>query len=105
MPTPTQINIDGNQAGENPLHIDSKKRSIPYEDFAASETRFAVLQRTHPDDALRFTKQPQENIKARFALYEQLAHIAYTGKGKSVEVAQEKAAPRARPKTKRSNPA
>jgi len=92
-------------AGENPLHMDSKKPSIPYEDFAASETRFAVLQRTHPDDALRFTKQAQENIKARFALYEQLAHIAYTGEGKPVEVAEEKTAPRARPKTKRSNPA
>jgi len=73
------------EAGENPLHMDSKEPSIPYEDFAASETRFAVLQRTHPDDALRYTKLAQKHIKAKFSLYEQLAHIAYTGEGKPVE--------------------
>jgi pyruvate-ferredoxin/flavodoxin oxidoreductase len=73
------------EAGENPLRMDSKEPSIPYEDFVASETRFAVLQRTHPDDALRYTKLAQQHIKAKFSLYEQLAHIAYTGEGKPVE--------------------
>ena len=92
-------------AGENPLHMDSKQPSIPYEDFANSETRFAMLQRTHPDDALRFTKQAQENIKARFAMYEQLAHIAYTGEGKPVEVEQQKTTTKSGPARKQRDTA
>jgi pyruvate-ferredoxin/flavodoxin oxidoreductase len=63
-------------AGENPLHMDSKEPSIPYRDFASSETRFSMLFRTHPDAAERFLKQAQRQIKSRFHLYEQLAHIA-----------------------------
>jgi pyruvate-ferredoxin/flavodoxin oxidoreductase len=63
-------------AGENPLHMDSKEPSIPYRDFAASETRFSVLFRTHPDAAEQFLKQAQRQIRSRFHLYEQLAHLA-----------------------------
>ena len=92
------------EAGENPLHMDSKQPSIPYEDFAASETRFAILQRTHPDDALRFTKLAQKNIKAKFSLYEQLAHIAYTGEGKPVEHGDAQPQPQ-KPNLHRSKPA
>ena len=73
------------QAGENPLHMDSKEPSIPYEDFASTETRFAVLQRTHPDDAAAYMKQAQREVKARFHLYDQLAHIALTGEAKPTE--------------------
>jgi pyruvate-ferredoxin/flavodoxin oxidoreductase len=63
-------------AGENPLHMDSKEPSIPYRDFASSETRFSMLFRTHPEAAERFLKQAQRQIKSRFHLYEQLAHLA-----------------------------
>ena len=93
------------EQGENPLHMDSKEPTIPYEDFAASETRFAVLQRTHPDDALRFIKQAQQDIKARFSLYEQLAHIAYTGKGKPVEAENTPDVQEEKPKPQRRKPA
>ena len=62
--------------GENPLHLDSKEPSIPYREFAMSETRFAVLERTHPDAAHRFMKAAQQHSKARFHLYEQLARLA-----------------------------
>jgi len=62
--------------GENPLHIDSKAPSLPYRDFLASETRFAVLNRTHPDDAERYLRLAQSHVQTRFSLYEQLAHLA-----------------------------
>ena len=65
--------------GESPLHMDSKPPSIPYEEFAQSETRFAVLFRTHPDAAQRFLAEAQRHVKERFHLYEQLAHIKLTG--------------------------
>jgi pyruvate-ferredoxin/flavodoxin oxidoreductase len=66
------------QQGENPLKMDSKEPTIPYRDFAATETRFSVLQRTHPEDSERFLQQAQKQIKTRYQLYEQLAHLAVT---------------------------
>jgi pyruvate-ferredoxin/flavodoxin oxidoreductase len=62
--------------GENPLHIDSKPPSIPYRDFVASETRFSVLNRTHPDAAERYLQLAQKRVETHFSLYEQLAHLA-----------------------------
>jgi len=62
--------------GENPLHIDSKAPSIPYRDYVATETRFSVLNRTHPEDAERFLRLAQKHVETRFSLYEQLAHLA-----------------------------
>jgi pyruvate-ferredoxin/flavodoxin oxidoreductase len=67
-------------AGENPLHMDSKEPTVPYRDFASSETRFSMLFRSHPDAAEQFLKEAQRNIRTRFRLYEQLAHLA-TGEG------------------------
>jgi pyruvate-ferredoxin/flavodoxin oxidoreductase len=62
--------------GENPLKMDSKEPSIPYRDFASTETRFSVLQRTDPEASERFMRQAQQQIKTRYQLYEQLAHLA-----------------------------
>ncbi|WP_078117797.1 pyruvate:ferredoxin (flavodoxin) oxidoreductase [Thiosocius teredinicola] len=62
--------------GQNPLHLDSKEPSVPYRDFAMSETRFAVLERTHPQAAHRFMDAAQHQTKAKFHLYEQLAKLA-----------------------------
>ncbi|MGB5831014.1 MAG: pyruvate:ferredoxin (flavodoxin) oxidoreductase [Thiohalocapsa sp.] len=65
------------EIGENPLHIDSKLPSIPYRDYLASETRFSVLNRTHPDDAERFMKLAQKHVQSKYSLYEQLANLAW----------------------------
>ncbi len=64
------------EKGENPLKMDSKEPSIPYRDFAATETRFSVLERTHPEFSERFLRQAQQQIRTRYQLYEQLAHLA-----------------------------
>ncbi|NBC13696.1 MAG: pyruvate:ferredoxin (flavodoxin) oxidoreductase [Gammaproteobacteria bacterium] len=75
------------EAGDNPLHIDSKRPSIPYRDYLASETRFSVLNRTHPDDAERFLKLAQKHVESKYSLYEQLAHLAWQKSEKPVEKA------------------
>ncbi len=62
--------------GENPLHIDSKAPSIPYRDYVSTETRFSVLNRTHPEAAERYLRLAQKHVETRFSLYEQLAHLA-----------------------------
>ena len=41
-----------------------------------SETRFAVLDRTHPEAAHRFLQAAEKQTKARFHLYDQLARLA-----------------------------
>ncbi len=73
------------ERGENPLHMDSKPPSIPYEEFTSSETRFAVLSRSHPEAAQRFLKQARQHAQERFRLYEQLAHIKLTGEAGTEE--------------------
>jgi pyruvate-ferredoxin/flavodoxin oxidoreductase len=64
------------EKGENPLKMDSKEPTIPYRDFASTETRFSVLERTHPEHSERFLRQAQHHIKTRYQLYEQLAKLA-----------------------------
>jgi len=71
--------------GESPLHMDSKPPSIPYEEFANTETRFAVLARTHPDAAQRFLRMAQQHAREKFQLYDQLAHIKLTGEPKPAD--------------------
>jgi pyruvate-ferredoxin/flavodoxin oxidoreductase len=63
-------------AGENPLHLDSRPPSIPLRDFMSTETRFSVLERTHPELAHRFLQEAQGQAEDRFFLYEQLARLA-----------------------------
>jgi pyruvate-ferredoxin/flavodoxin oxidoreductase len=62
--------------GENPLIVDSKAPTVPYRDYLASETRFSVLNRTHPDVAERFLQLAQRHVDTKFQLYEQLASLA-----------------------------
>ncbi len=65
--------------GEHPLKIDSKAPSIPFRDYATTETRFSVLQRTHPDLAEYYFSAAEKHAKQRFHLYEQLSHLAIDG--------------------------
>ena len=73
--------------GENPLHMDSKPPSIPYRDFANSETRFSMLGRSHPDLAEKYMREAQRHIESRYTLYEQLAHLA-VGKSEGTQSTQ-----------------
>ena len=46
---------------------------MPVADFMASETRFAVLQRTHPERAAELALLAQADIDERWRYYQQLA--------------------------------
>jgi pyruvate-ferredoxin/flavodoxin oxidoreductase len=58
-----------------PFHLDSKKPSIPFKEFAWQEARFAMLARSQPEEAERLFKLAQQDIDERWSLYEQLADI------------------------------
>jgi pyruvate-ferredoxin/flavodoxin oxidoreductase len=74
--------------GKNPLHLDSKKPSVPYREFIKSETRFNMLWHSHPEDAERFLDQAQREVNHRYSYYKQLSELDWT---EAVSVAATKA--------------
>ena len=48
---------------------------MPVKDFVATETRFAILQRTNPDRAAELALLAQADVDERRRFYEQLAGI------------------------------
>ncbi|MEJ1297773.1 MAG: pyruvate:ferredoxin (flavodoxin) oxidoreductase [Candidatus Sedimenticola sp. (ex Thyasira tokunagai)] len=63
--------------GKNPLQLDSKKPSMPLQEFMDSETRFSSLKRSHPEAAMELAKFAQETVDKRYRYYEQLAAISF----------------------------
>jgi len=61
-----------------PFKLDSKPPSIPVADFAATETRFAILARTHPERARELAALAQADVDERWRYYTQLAGIQRT---------------------------
>ena len=57
-----------------PFHLDSKEAAIPVAEFAATEARFAVLKRTHPERAAELGALLQADADERWRYYSQLAH-------------------------------
>ncbi|MCP5279976.1 MAG: pyruvate:ferredoxin (flavodoxin) oxidoreductase [Thiobacillus sp.] len=64
------------ESGANPWKLDSAAPSLPIKDFMQSETRFAMLSRSHPEDAERFLATAQKAAEERFAAYKALAEMA-----------------------------
>ncbi|HZQ10920.1 MAG TPA: pyruvate:ferredoxin (flavodoxin) oxidoreductase, partial [Anaerolineae bacterium] len=57
-----------------PLQLDSKAPSLSLEKFQANEGRFAMLQQQNPEAAAQLLKRAQEDVQARWKMYEALAH-------------------------------
>jgi pyruvate-ferredoxin/flavodoxin oxidoreductase len=58
-----------------PFKLDCKAPTIPVSDFAAGETRFAILARTQPERAAELAALIQADVDERWRYYEQLAAI------------------------------
>ena len=61
-----------------PFKLDSKAPSIPVRDFVATETRYAILERTDPARARQLSGLLQADIDERWRYYEQLASMHRT---------------------------
>ncbi len=68
---------------ENPLKLDSKPPKISFEQFANTETRFRMLQKTDPERAKKLMVDAQRAVTARFDVYKQLASLSYGSEGGS----------------------
>ncbi len=65
--------------GKNPLQLDSKAPSLPLEKYVYNETRYTMLVQSDEAEAERLLKLAQEDVKARWKMYEQLAAMPYNG--------------------------
>jgi pyruvate-ferredoxin/flavodoxin oxidoreductase len=61
-------------AGGNPFRLDSPAPSQPVAAFMESETRFAMLRRSHPDAAEQFLQRAQREAERRYRTYLDLAN-------------------------------
>ena len=59
--------------GKNPLQLDSKAPSLPLRAYAYNETRYTMLAHSHPDTARQLLDEAQQDVAARWRLYEHLA--------------------------------
>ena len=57
-----------------PFKLDSHEPSMPVADFIATEARFAVLARTHPERAERLLRLAQADVDERWRYYQPARH-------------------------------
>ena len=72
-------------AGDPGLRLDSKKPTIPFKEYASTESRFAMLGRSDPEGAERLMQQAQQDIDDRWFLYEQMVNVHRTAEYVEVE--------------------
>ncbi len=60
-------------AGENPLMLDSRTPTRKVKDYLMQQTRFKMLQKSHPEHAALLWQEAQQDVETRYRLYEYLA--------------------------------
>ncbi len=65
----------GMGGADQPLKLDSRKPTIPLEQFTMKEGRFAMLAQADPARAKQLAKAAQAEADARWQLYEQIAGV------------------------------
>ena len=63
------------RAGELAFHLDSRKPTLRFRDFAMQEARFAMLTRSDPDHAEHLFRLAQQDINDQWHYYEQMAGV------------------------------
>jgi pyruvate-ferredoxin/flavodoxin oxidoreductase len=66
---------------KNPFQLDSRAPSIALKDYAYNETRYTMLAKSNPEEAKRLLALAQDDVGARWKLYEHWAHMPVNGNG------------------------
>ncbi len=61
--------------GKHPFRLDSRKPTMTFRDYAATEARFAALARSNPKEADRLFALAQRDINDQWHFYEQMAGV------------------------------
>jgi pyruvate-ferredoxin/flavodoxin oxidoreductase len=67
--------------GLNPMQLDSKAPKIALKDYVYNETRYSMLKHSKPEAACELLEQAQQDVEARWRLYEHLAALGGSGNG------------------------
>src|SRR5579871_625325 len=61
------------QVGKNPFVLDSKPPTLPLDKYIYNETRYSMLRHSNPQAAEKLLQEAQQDVKARWKLYEERA--------------------------------
>ncbi len=61
--------------GKNPLSIDSKPPTLPFEEYAYHQTRFKMLTKTQPEQAKALIVQAQRDAQQRYEFFRKLTSV------------------------------
>jgi len=68
-----RYNPELRRAGKKPFVLDSPTPTMKVKDYAYTEMRYKLLQRSHPKEAKRLMKLAQESVDLRWSTYEHMA--------------------------------
>ncbi|HUA14599.1 MAG TPA: pyruvate:ferredoxin (flavodoxin) oxidoreductase [Verrucomicrobiae bacterium] len=68
-----RYNPEREEAGENPLMLDSRAPTRKVQEYLLQQTRFKMLTKSKPEVAERLWKQAQKDAEHRYRLYESMA--------------------------------
>jgi pyruvate-ferredoxin/flavodoxin oxidoreductase len=74
-----RYNPDLTDQNKNPFQLDSRAPSIGLKDFLYNETRYTMLVKSNPEEAKRLLALAQEDVAARWKLYDYMAHEPTNG--------------------------
>jgi pyruvate-ferredoxin/flavodoxin oxidoreductase len=60
--------------GKNPFQLDSRAPNIALKDYIYNETRYTMLAKSNPEEAKRLLGLAQDDVTARWKLYEHMSH-------------------------------
>jgi len=80
-----RYNPELSKQGKNPLQLDSRPPSIPLEKYIYNETRYTMLARSDPEAAKQLLEKAQEDVNARWRLYESWAAMPVQAAVKEAE--------------------
>jgi pyruvate-ferredoxin/flavodoxin oxidoreductase len=59
---------------KNPFQLDSRAPNLALKDYIYNETRYTMLAKSNPEEAARLLVLAQEDVAARWKLYEHMSH-------------------------------
>ncbi|HTT62268.1 MAG TPA: pyruvate:ferredoxin (flavodoxin) oxidoreductase [Bryobacteraceae bacterium] len=67
--------------GKNPFQLDSRPPSIKLKDYVYNETRYTMLTKSNPDEALHLLELAQKDVLDRWKIYENMVNMPMNGGG------------------------
>jgi pyruvate-ferredoxin/flavodoxin oxidoreductase len=65
--------------GKNPFQLDSRPPSTSFKDYAYKETRYTMLVKSNPEEAKKLLGLAEQDVAARWRLYDYMAHEPVNG--------------------------